>query len=452
MKGVHQNDINHIAGQVASQSVERLGNSLNETVAGNHRLIEVAKQYMNCDDSITQGRLFEIIETRKFNVNAAKAGELLRAVTTEQLGMPHHEADVLIKNPTGDVLREIQAKSGSKASHLANYIRDEKYKGMDRLVNVEHEKRVEELMNTRIEKGGIFTEQYKDAQANLKGQLEYGGISSGGTTYEEALEAAKNPEKYVLKSNAQELFSGISNAMISGALAGAFVGGAVNMTTGIFKGEFSVKETGKAALNSATRGGVIGGIAYGFKYLGRNTQIMTGNVAAALASSAVNMTESTYKFLTGQITTEEYVEQLGKNAVSCFSGIVMTAAGGMLFGPIGAAVAGTVSLIGMRQLYNVFTSARENLELAREARLKAEALSALLIEKVKEEERALIAYYKEYEETFKNIRHFVNLAIADDTFTEQAIVSLAEGLNVQFQFDTLEKFSDFMLSDDTLEL
>ena len=96
--------------------------------------------------------------------------------------------------------------------------------------------------------------------------------------------------------------------------------------------------------------------------------LMSGNVVTSLASSAVNMTELTYKFLNKKITIKEYVKGLDSNAVSCFSGIIMTAAGAALFGPVGAAVAGTVALIGMKaSLYKVFTNAREDLSLAKEA-------------------------------------------------------------------------------------
>ena len=86
MVALRQSEIDFIAGQVVSETVERQGNALIETVAGNEQLVKVAKQYINCANDLTQGRMFEIIETTKFNANAAKAGSMLRAVTTDQLG------------------------------------------------------------------------------------------------------------------------------------------------------------------------------------------------------------------------------------------------------------------------------------------------------------------------------------------------------------------------------
>lgn len=452
MSRARQADIDFVASQIVSETVERQGNALIETVAGNDQLVKVAKQYMNCSSDLTQGRMFEVIESTKFNVNAAKAGSLLRAVTTDQLGMPHHEADIFIRNQSGDVLREIQAKSSDKASNLARAVADSKYNGMDRLVNVEHEDKVNELIEKRMNSNNIYAQDYRDAHGSVKGQLQHGEIKSNGTTYDEAKYAAENPDAYRFQHNTAEFISGAKNAMLGGALAGAFVGGTVHTVQNAFKGEFCVKETGKVVANSAARGAVVSGVAYGFKFLGKNNVLMSGNVVSALASSAVNMTELTYKYLAGKISTEEYIEGLGSNAVSCFSGIVMTAAGAALFGPVGAAIAGTVALLGMKQLYKVFKSAREDVKLAIEARQRAEALSAMLIEQVKEEERILVAYYKDYGKTLSELKQVVDLASSDNAFTEKAIVSLAAGLNIKFEYETLDEFESFMLSDDVLKL
>ena len=452
MGALKQTEIDFIAGQVVSQTIEKQGNALIETVAGMDRLKEVAKQYINCAPDITQGRMFEIIETTKFNAAAAKAGSLLRAVTTDQLGEPHAAADILIRDAKGEVLKELQAKSYNAAATTARAVSDLKYDGMDRLVNVEKEARVKELIEKRMNSNSIYAQDYQNAHGAVTGQTSYDNISSGGTTYDEAIDAAKNAKQFANTMNRAEFISGASNAMLCGALAGAFVGGTVSAVSSSFNKDCSVKETGKAALNSSSRSAVIGGVSYGIKYLGKNNPIMNGNIASALASSAVNMTELTYKFLSGKISVDEYVQGLGSNAVSCFSGIIMTAAGAALFGPIGAAVAGSVALIGMKQLYKVFQGARNDLALAKEARLLAEQMAEVIIEQIKAEEQLLVNYYSEYEQTLKELKTVVDLAITDDSYTEHAIVALATGLNVRFEYETLDEFTEFMLSDEILKL
>lgn len=454
MASLRQSEIDFIAGQVVSETIERQGNALIETVAGSERLQKVAEQYVNCASSYTQGRMFEIIEMTKFNAAAAKAGSLLRAVTTEQLGEPHAAADLLIRNANGDVLKEIQAKSYEKAAATTHAIAKPEYNGMDRLVNKENEDKVNKLIEKRMNTEGIYAQNYRDAHGSVKGQTEYGDgeIQSGGTTYKEALQAAEDPNGYTSAMNRTELFTGARNAMVGGALAGAFVGGTITAAQGAFNKEFSAKETGKAAANSAARGAVVSGVAYGLKYLGKNHPLMSGNIVTTLASAAISTTELGYQFLSGKLSTEELVEGLGSNALTCFSGIVMTAAGAALFGPIGAAVSATVALIGMKQLYSVFENAREDLQLTIEARQKAEELSAAMILEIKAEEELLISYYQEYETTFAELKRLVDVAILDDSMTKQAIVALAEGLSVGFEYETFEDFEEFMLSDGVLDL
>lgn len=452
MTTLRQSDVDFVSAQLVSETINRLGVSLQETMAGHKLLLKVSNQYINCSPLRTQGRIFEVIEATKFNEVAAKAGSTLRAVTTEQLGMPGHEADIFIRNGSGSILKQIQAKSSGKASALAWAVTHKKYDGMDRLVNFDHFDKTKELIGKRMVSKGIYAADYRNSYGSITGELKFDSIKSGGTSYEEAIRATNNPKTYVFKKNSTEILFGAKNAMVSGALSGAFVGAAASATGGAFKGEFCVKETGKGAANGAARQAVIGGVSYGIKYLAGSHPAVSANMVSALASSAVNMTELTYRYLKGTITTEEYIEGLGSNAVSIFSGIIMTAAGAALFGPVGAAVAGTVGLLGMKQLYKTFITAQKDLELAKEQRVKAEQLSEVLIEQIKEEEQLLVSYYREYSQTLKELKQLVEIAIHDDSFTEEAIVALANSLHIKFEYNTLSEFNDFMMSDEVLKL
>ena len=110
----------------------------------------------------------------------------MRAFTTDSLGDPHAAADILIKD--GDTLiKEVQAKSGAKAASLARMVSSEKYREMDRLVNSEKADKVKELVEKRANSQGIYAKDYEQASPHIKGQLEANNITSGGTTYEEAL-------------------------------------------------------------------------------------------------------------------------------------------------------------------------------------------------------------------------------------------------------------------------
>ena len=454
-----QNTIDIISGQIVAEQVERLGNSTIECFAGMDLLKKTADQYINCSPDITQGRLFEIIESTKFNMNAAKAGEVFRAFTTDSLGDPHAAADIVIKEHF-NILQEIQAKSGNNASTLARMVSDQKYNDMDRLVNVEKVSRVKELVENRANSNGIYAEDYKQALPNIKGELAYNEIRSGGTTHEEALRATKQTDRYVFEQQASQFVSGTFSAMANGALAGAFIGGG----TALFQQSFhlvSGKETIASAtkkvaittVKSSARTAVVAGVAHGIKFIGKDLPFIKGNAAIALATSAVKCTELTYQFIKGNISVEEYLKKVGGNAVSSFSGIVLSAAGGVLFGPIGAAAAATVGIIGMNQLYQVFMNAQNDLKLTIEERKTAEYLSELMIARIKQEERLVIEYYKENAEIITDLTELVKRTIdKKDVEIEATIFELTSKLNVFVKYDTQEKFDDFMFSEESLKL
>ena len=92
------------------------------------RIIDV---YANVDPAILQGRAYEFLEVLKFNQAAAEAGSNLQAMATH-FSDPHAAADVLIRDGEA-VIKEVQAKSYSRAADAARVLADEKYAGMDRL-------------------------------------------------------------------------------------------------------------------------------------------------------------------------------------------------------------------------------------------------------------------------------------------------------------------------------
>jgi hypothetical protein len=455
---IKQSTIDIISSQIVAEQVGRLGSATAECFAGMDLLKDVAKQYIKCDPEITQGRLFEIIESTKFNINAAKAGEMFRAFTTHSLGDPQAAADIVIKD-SFHILKAIQAKSGKSASSLARMIADPKYGEMDRLVNSEKASRVAELVKNRAQSNSIYAKDYQQAHPHITGELNYGDISSGGTSYEEALRAAVNPDRYALEQKIRHFVTNTYSAIVNGALAGAFVG----MGTGLLQGSIQLvsgekdvgsvaKSIGKSTIYSASRNAVISGIAHGIKFIGKDSALMRGNVATALASSAVAFTELTYKFTKGQITIEDYLKSIGENAVSTFSGIVLSAAGGFLFGPVGAAAAATVGMIGMKQLYQSFLSVQQDIRLAKEERERAEYLSELLIQQLKEEEQQVINFYREASEIVIDLSHLVEAAIHDDSKVAYSISQLASKLNVFIKYETKDKFDEFMFGDEPLIL
>ncbi len=451
------------ATQLVSQFVENYATSSYETKQGMDLLLKVAKQYENCKPSHTQGRLFEIIETTKFNAKAAQLGEKVRAMTTEALGDPHAKADILIKEGE-KILKEVQAKSSEKAPWLANAVRREDYGDMDRLVNSDKVDRVKELVDKRAASKGIYSDDYAKASEHLKGELKSGNISSGGTTHQEALDAAKDPSKFALKTNTAQFGKQMFNAARDGAIAGAIVGGGVSAISEgvqVFQGKKSLKDgaakVGENAAKASANSAVVAGLGKGISYIGQNTILMKGNVATSIAASAVHITSSTIKYVKGEISSDEYVHDLGETGVSTLSGIYAGMAAGVIFGPGGAVVGGVIGLLAGKEAYNALTLAQKDLNLTIEERKRAEELSEILIAQIREEQQALQKLIESEIEEVKGLTSVVrqlNASLTTADFTAEAhninsaILTLADTLNVEFQYKTKEEFDRFMLNDD----
>lgn len=452
----------YTAGQLVAKLVENYAGASRESAQGMELLLKVAKQYENVGADKTQGRLFEIIETTKFNVKAAELGETIRAATTDSLGDPHAAEDIVIRQGE-TVLKEIQAKSSEKAANLARMISQPKYGEMDRLVNANHADRVQELVDKRAASGSIYRDDYAQASKHVEKELHYNNVSSGGTEYAEARDAAENPTMYAVKSHAATFGEQLFHAARTGAIAGAVVGGSIGVISeGIqfARGEKtlidSVLDAGKNTLKSAANGATVASLAKGIAYIGKDTFFVRGNVATAVASSAIRITQLTVKYIKGELSSEEYMISFGENGVSTLSGIFSGMAAGMVFGPAGAVIGGIVGLFAGQQAYQALVMARQSLQLTMVERERVEKLSADMIAVIEEQQQEInmqlqeqIGQLGELEEALASLG-----TMRLDSLFEQApslIMKAANVLNVTFQYKTQEEFDAFML-DDSLEL
>lgn len=196
----------YTAGQLVAKMVENYAGASRESAQGMELLLKVAKQYENVAADKTQGRLFEIIETTKFNVKAAELGETIRAATTDSLGDPH------------------AATFGEQLFHAA--------------------------CPGAVVGGGI-------------------GVISEGIQFVRG-------EKALLDS---------------------------------------MLDAGKKAVKSAANGAAVASLAKGIVYIGKDTFLVRGNVATAVASSTIRITQLTVKYIKGELSSEEYIIGFGENGV-----------------------------------------------------------------------------------------------------------------------------------------
>ncbi|MEW9124502.1 MAG: hypothetical protein AB2421_17450 [Thermotaleaceae bacterium] len=378
-----------LGGQIGSFLARNEAQATGEALKGMGIFSEAAKNLTNVKPEISQGNLFEIIESTKFNMDAATKSSPIRAYTTASMGLPHDKADILIKDGN-NVLREVQAKSSGDPAWSANEFRGEKYSGMQRLTNADKAQRVKDLSEKRASSGSINADNYRDSSNNITSELKHGEVSSGGTTYDEALSATKDHETYRRQFEMSQFKQEIKVTAKEAAQAGAIMGGAMSTiknSVALYRGDISTEEmvgnvvvdTTKAGIRSGATGGLGAGIRVTAEKAGINA-LAKSNVATAVASGVIDVGVTVYNFAKGEINSEEAMEQIGQKGFSTMSSIYAGATAGLVFGPAGVLVGSMAGYLAASNVYQtcleIFKNGKLQEEEARRVIALCEAASA----------------------------------------------------------------------------
>jgi len=428
--GVSQSGAFFSSSHAAASDAMRAGMDLLRTAAEQRNQIHIA---------IKQGNLFEYIESAKFNADAASKGSSLRADVTEAKGLPHAAADIEIRD--GDrLVSEVQAKSFSRPDLSMKQLSKPKYEGMGKLVPNGQEEEVGRLAHEASEKGDILAEHYKDTAENVTEELRAGEVRSGGTTYRENIEAARNPQWYAFKQEfgyvAREAGAAGLYAAAAGGIVTAGISGVKNALAAA-NGEKSIGEalidTGKDAAVSAARGGGTGVsgtiIRCGAAKAGIET-LAKSSVATAVAAGAIDVGLTVYSFAKGYISAEQAFERMGQTGTSTVSSIYAGAVVGLVFGPVGAFVGSVAGYLVASNVYNSCVS------VLRHARL-AEEESARIVAICEEACREMEAQRREFEAFIEK-----NLQDRQEQFT-RCLAAIDSGLSSEAPELTTLALSDF---------
>ncbi|NER39852.1 MAG: hypothetical protein F6J93_38955 [Oscillatoria sp. SIO1A7] len=415
------------------------------------------------DPKISQGNLFEYIEAAKFNADAAQQGSPLEAVVTAERGQPHAAADILIREK-GRVIGKVQAKSGSKATDLSDSLAREKYQGMQKLVPDGQAESVKKLSRNRARQGGARAEQHADTAQNVSDRLRSRNVSSGGTSYGEALWAAKNPElyaafletKYAAKEAAETgANSAVSGFVVAGAIAAVKNG--IDLLQNRTTAEQAIADTAKDAAESGVREGATGAasalLRYGFTKIGIKA-LAKSNAPATIAAGMIDIGASVYSFATGELTAEELIERAGETGTCTAYSLYGGAAGGAIFGPVGAAIGSVGGYLLAASLYQSTTA------IFKEARLTEEQARKVI--EIKRASRfAMTEQREEFERAFKKSFDRAELEVLgcldeiDNAFgaidpeaATRALADFAVLFKKKLPFATFEEFDDFMRDGD----
>ncbi len=347
----------------------------------------------------------------------------------------------------------------NKVSNLTDSLSNPKYEEMQKLVPHGNGSNVRELAQKRSQ---YHTDDYADTARNVTDKLEYDQVKSEGTSYQENIWAAKNPElygaitevKYVAK---EAVFTG-ANAAIAGFVIGAAISGVKNtLATSNHDTSFeeaianTVIDGGKLALRSSatSAGGTI--IRYGATKLGVKV-ISKSNVAVTVAAGVIDTGASVYSFAKGEITVEELIERIGQTGTCTTSSLYAGAAAGAIFGPLGAVVG---SMAGYLIAASVYQSATAIFKEAHLAKVETERIIAMCNEACKtmkeqraEFERLFAVEFQvrcaEFEACFAAID--VGLASKNHEEIIKSMSDFATLFAKKLQFETFEEFDDLMMN------
>jgi hypothetical protein len=416
------------------------------------------------------GHAFEFVEALKFNANAAKASKALRAFTTASQGKPRDPADIVIKH--GDkVVREVQAKVYEKGRNAVNRcvlaLSDEKYDGKQRLVPSDHEHAVRTRLGKALSRPeNIKTQDYRDVEKHLTGELRHGNVTSGGTTAREARIAGRDPEAWLQGQARDAMVNETLKAAAVGAASGAVFGAAAHSLQLAIKARHtdigiseSIVEITTAATTAGVRSGVTSGLAKVIEIGARNTDILSplaeSTAPIAIANTVLEVGEAAYQYATGVIDADELVDRC--------AGVAMRNTGAWAFGVVGQTVIPIPvvgALVGSTAGYVTSAIVLQGFKLARVAASDADAAEDRLREldtqavaavMALEEQRltleALIAEKaQDYREVLVPLMDGLerDLTVGNDSSGMDALVALNLELSYKLEWSTLPQFDEFM--------
>jgi hypothetical protein len=457
----------------ATDAVRPLAEATMGVFRDSEQLSKVLEANAKVDPAILQGRALEFLEVLKFNRAAAEAGSSLHASATH-FADPQAAADVLIRDGAA-VIKEVQAKSYGRAAAAARVLAEEKYQGMDRLVPKDQSDEVRALLERHERIYGANSpraEGLTDVKQHLTGELHADGISSGGTTREQAEFAARHPQIAELQLRGAAALkevgqAGLVGAAVGGGLQGAF--SAIHQGMRLSQGETTATEaiviTIKATASGAARGGAVAGgsrvIAIAANEVGVG-RILGEMGPGALANALFEASLATHRFARGEIDHGSYGQELGgailRATASTYCGMagqllipvpVVGAAVGAISGYVAAAVLVESGVLGLGS-NNIVAIAEE-----RQATIERECAAAILeMRRCQQELQQLEeSYGKGFSQTFSplldELRQHQQAGLHRNSLDR--LVRIGDALGHALPWRSVEEFDVFMLNDE-LEL
>lgn len=488
-------------GEAASQMIQaytgRVYNSAGNEIMIKKRSLEKISNYKinpdHADKNLKQqaGFAAEQVEEARRNKEAIRSGDKKRARTTDDVGKVNDTVnDIVLVDENGNVIHN----SGVQVKFYG-IGKDGNYLVIDEFVNNETWDRYEQILVPKDQYDGAieyadkkaaecrqnaqrYREQGKTDKANeqLKKAERFEKVKNrlrkSKLTYDEAMEARKNTEKFVAKEVAGDCIKAGMESMKYAAIVGGVVAVAQN-TVAVFNGEKNVGDAALDSINttadSAFTGffvGTAGSALKSLMHVSKNELVRrlgTTTAPTAIVTGVIDISKSLISFARGEIDTLGLFEQLGEKGVcSIASGIGAGLGGslGSLLGPagtvIGGIAGGMVSYAVCSAIYNSAVGIINDARYARDRRLQVEALCDEAIQKMRIYRCALEGYSRQrtnelrrcFNDFFNNVDKCAKAGSIEEVFREFNTLDKTFGFLTRFK--DFEEFDSFMSDSTTI--
>ena len=278
-----------------------------------------------------------------FNLDAAAKGSPLRAEALRGLGK--NSVDIVVKDPTGKIVRRYQAKYGEDADATQALFDKGDYRGQRKLVPADQEGDIPGS-TTCIEVDGVRScELSKEEAKRLQEQTQ---LEQEAKIYEwndvNRIEVAKSIGKQALVGAATTCaFEGacVLGRRLWNALAGHRNRPLSEDLEAFF--ESSLKSGARVGAQTAVTGAVVVAARNGWI---KALQRTPAGVIAGIVHVGIENAKVLFKLFTGELTAEEALDAMGTTTAAAVGGFVGAGkgatVGALLGGPVGAVVGAVV--------------------------------------------------------------------------------------------------------------
>jgi len=343
----------------------------NETIKWMSKFRQETARVKNISVEMRAGYTFEYIEAAKYNINAALKGDkTTRAYPTSSIGRrndPLSDIDVI----KGSKVIQFQAKTSSNPTRIAKNLANPKYRenGIHLLTAFDMAPAVRKEAARLSERPSpnYYSEDFIFVSKNTESQLSAFGHTSGGTTYKENIEAAKNPDLYsdklIWKSIRREalsqgfytfvvdlLFSTINNSIISTLDNFQKMQSNLENADDQSDAQLELKSPFQITvalddIKQATTSGLLASIApltrgYFIKYYGENSPMANQQLHVISVLVSYHLIYCSTMIIKEKMTHPEALAHMKRVLILVGWQLGFTAIGGYLFGDTGATLVG----------------------------------------------------------------------------------------------------------------